>query len=116
MHYSPNRPASCAAGAILGQASESDRASLARYAKALGLAFQIADDLLDAEGNAATIGKAAAKDAGRGKATLVSLLGIAGARTRLTALVEEAANALAPFGARAALLQACARFIAARER
>ena len=108
--------ASCAAGAILGQASESDRASLARYANALGLAFQIADDLLDAEGDAATLGKAAAKDAGRGKATLVSLLGIAGARARLTALVEEAANALAPFGARAAMLQACARFIAARER
>ncbi len=108
--------AACAAGAILGQANEADRAALARYARALGLGFQIADDLLDAESDTATLGKAAAKDAGRGKATLVSSLGIAGAREQLSALVEEAVNALAPFGARAAMLQACARFIAERER
>jgi len=108
--------AACTAGAILGSASEKDRAALARYAKALGLAFQIADDLLDAEGDAATLGKAAAKDAGKGKATFVSLLGNDGARKKLTALVEEAVAALSPFGARAAILQDCARFIAARER
>jgi farnesyl diphosphate synthase len=108
--------AACAAGAILGQAGDTDRAALARYAKALGLAFQIADDLLDAEGDAVMLGKAAAKDAGKGKATFVSLLGNDGARKRLTALVDEAATALAPFGARAAMLQDCARFIAARER
>ena len=108
--------AACAAGAILGQANEQDRAALARYAKALGLAFQIADDLLDAEGDAATLGKAAAKDASRGKATFVSLLGNEGARLKLTELVDESVSALASFVPRAALLQDCARFIAARER
>lgn len=108
--------AACLAGAILGRANDAEQAALARYTKALGLAFQIADDLLDAEGDAVTLGKAVAKDASRGKATLVSLLGVAGARKQLTALVGEAANALAPFGARAEMLQACARFIAARER
>jgi farnesyl diphosphate synthase len=108
--------AACTAGAILGRASDTDRTALARYAKALGLAFQIADDLLDAEGDAATLGKAAAKDAGKGKATFVSLLGVDGARKKLTALVDEAVTALTPFGARAAMLQDCARFIAARER
>jgi farnesyl diphosphate synthase len=108
--------AACTAGAILGRANETDRAALARYAKALGLAFQIADDLLDAEGDAATLGKAAAKDAGKGKATFVSLLGNDGARKKLAALVEEAVSALATFGPRAAMLQDCARFIAARER
>jgi len=108
--------AACTAGAILGRANDSDRAALAHYAKALGLAFQIADDLLDAEGDAAKIGKAAAKDAGRGKATFVSLLGNDGARKKLAALVDDAVAALAPFGVRAAMLQDCARFIAARER
>jgi farnesyl diphosphate synthase len=108
--------ASCTVGAILGRASDADRTALTRYAKALGLAFQIADDLLDAEGNAATLGKAAAKDASRGKATFVSLLGNDGARKKLAALVDDAVAALSPFGTRAALLQDCARFIAARER
>lgn len=108
--------AACAAGAILGRAGDSDRAALTRYAKALGLSFQIADDLLDAEGDAATLGKAAAKDATRGKATFVSLLGNDGARKKLATLVDEAVAALSPFGARAGMLQDCARFIAARER
>jgi farnesyl diphosphate synthase len=108
--------AACTAGAILGRANDSDRAALTRYAKALGLAFQIADDLLDAEGDAATIGKAAAKDAVKGKATFVSLLGSEGARMKLAELVDESVAALSPFGKRAAMLQDCARFIAARER
>jgi farnesyl diphosphate synthase len=108
--------AACEAGALLGHAKDDDRRALARYTKALGLAFQIADDLLDAEGDSKTIGKAAAKDAGRGKATLVSLLGADGARKRLESLVDEATNALAPFGECGAMLTACARFIAARER
>ncbi len=108
--------AACTAGAILGRAKEADRRALGRYAKALGLAFQIADDLLDTEGDAATIGKAAAKDSSRGKATFVSLLGNEGARKKLCALVADAIAALSPFGARAAMLQECARFIAARER
>jgi farnesyl diphosphate synthase len=74
--------AACEAGVILGRAGPDKRRALADYSKSLGLAFQIADDLLDAEGDAATLGKAAAKDAGRGKATLVSALGVcARART-----------------------------------
>jgi len=108
--------AACEAGALLGHANDGDRRALTRYAESLGLAFQIADDLLDAEGDSKTLGKAAAKDAGRGKATLVSALGAAGARKRLEALTNEATEALAPFGERAAILAACARFIAARER
>src|SRR6476659_9052192 len=71
------------AGAILGQADAPGRAALDRYGAAVGQAFQIADDLLDVEGDAATLGKAAGKDAAAGKATLVSLLGVAGARARL---------------------------------
>jgi farnesyl diphosphate synthase len=108
--------ATCDAGAILGRASESERRALASYARSLGLAFQIADDLLDAEGDAARLGKAAAKDSGQGKGTLVSLLGIAGARKRLDELVTEANAALAPFGNRAATLAAATAFIAGRDR
>lgn len=107
--------AACEAGAILGRANDTQRHALALYARALGLAFQIADDLLDAEGDSATLGKVAAKDAGRGKATLVSVLGAEGARERLHNLINEAIAALAPFGERASTLSACARFIAARE-
>jgi farnesyl diphosphate synthase len=104
----------CRAGAILGQADAEARASIDRYGAAIGQAFQIADDLLDVEGNAATIGKAAGKDAAAGKATLVAALGAAGARSRLVALVAEAAAALAPFDAKADTLRAAARFIAER--
>ena len=76
----------CVAGAILGNAppAQARRASN-RYGQVLGQAFQIADDLLDVEGDAATVGKATGKDAAHGKATLVDLLGVAGARTRLAA-------------------------------
>jgi farnesyl diphosphate synthase len=108
--------AACTAGGIIGGANKAQRHALDCYSKALGLAFQIADDLLDIEGDATKLGKAAAKDAARGKATLVSLLGVAGARKRLGKLIEEAVAALAPFGDRAAMLQACARYIADRDR
>ena len=108
--------AACGAGAILGRANENLRRALADYARALGLAFQIADDLLDVEGDAASIGKAAAKDAGKGKATLVSALGIDGAKKRLAKLVTDAEAALTPFGERGTMLRACARFIAGRKR
>ena len=104
----------CDAGAVLGGADEVARGALAAYASAFGQAFQLADDLLDAEGDAAAMGKAAAKDAGRGKATLVALLGADAARARLEALVDDAEAALAPFGARALTLKQAARFIASR--
>lgn len=107
--------AACEAGAILGKAKDGERAALKDYARALGLAFQIADDLLDAEGEAANIGKAAGKDAKIGKATLVSLLGIKAARERMNGLIADAIRSLKPFGARGEILAECARFIGARK-
>jgi farnesyl diphosphate synthase len=108
--------AACEAGAILGRAPERERLALLAYARALGLAFQIADDLLDAEGSTESVGKATAKDAVRGKATLVSVLGHAAARERLRRLVADAVAALAPFGERAGMLAAAAQFVAERPR
>ena len=106
----------CDAGAILrrGQRRRSARRST-RYGAAVGQAFQIADDLLDVEGDAATVGKAAGKDADAGKATLVSIYGVAKAKERLRALVAEAENALASFGANADVLKEAAHFVADRK-
>jgi farnesyl diphosphate synthase len=104
----------CVAGGILGQASPPQHAALARYGEALGAAFQIADDLLDVEGDAATIGKATQKDAASGKATLVGMLGATAARQRLKGLVAQAHAALSVFGERAAILRETARYIAER--
>jgi farnesyl diphosphate synthase len=104
----------CVAGGVLGKASAEQLKALSRYGVALGRAFQIADDLLDVEGDAAAVGKATGKDAAAGKATLVALLGVDGARARLKELVDDADRALAPFGADAAMLKATARFVAER--
>jgi farnesyl diphosphate synthase len=104
----------CEAGAVLGRADEAGRSALKAYAGAFGQAFQLADDLLDAQGDAAAVGKAVAKDAGRGKATLVGLLGVEGAKARLAGLVAEAEDALEPFGRKAATLIDAARFVAER--
>ena len=104
----------CRAGAILGQADAVTRTNIAHYGSAIGQAFQIADDLLDVEGDTKTLGKAAGKDAAAGKATLVSILGVDGARARLKELIEEANSALASFGAKGETLRAAARFIAER--
>jgi farnesyl diphosphate synthase len=101
------------AGAILGRA---DPAPLRSYARAIGLAFQIADDILDVTGDAATAGKALQKDAAAGKATFVSLLGLDGAKTRAADLVSEAEAALAPYGEKAHNLAALARYIIDRDR
>ncbi len=106
----------CRAGAILGKADAGALANIDRYGAAVGQAFQIADDLLDLEGDTATLGKAAGKDAAAGKATLVSALGPEAAHARLDALTREAEDALAPFAAKADTLRAAARFIAARRR
>lgn len=92
-----------------------DLAPLRAYANALGLAFQIADDILDVIGDEAAAGKRLQKDAAAGKATFVSLLGLPAARARAHSLVEEAAAALAPYGAAADLLIEAARFTVARE-
>lgn len=104
----------CRAGAILGDADPAQRGALEAYGEATGQAFQIADDLLDLEGDAATLGKATGKDAAAGKATLVAALGASGARKRLAMLVERAETALAPFGEKAGVLKAAARFVAER--
>ncbi len=104
----------CRAGAILGQADAAARANIDRYGAAVGQAFQIADDLLDVEGDSATIGKATAKYVAAGKATLVAVLGATGARACLDALIGEADTALVPFGTKADTLRAAARFIAQR--
>ena len=106
--------AACEAGAILAQASDADRAALRTYGNALGLAFQIADDLLDAEGDATTVGKATGKDHAAGKATYVGLIGIEAARKRLLEAEAAAIAALGPFGDRAEVLAAAARFAARR--
>lgn len=104
------------AGAILGAAAPHQAQALTRYGEALGAAFQIADDILDAEGDTAALGKRAGKDAERGKATLVGLLGLDAARARRDALVEEAAAALRETGLGEAtgVLAEAARFVAAR--
>jgi farnesyl diphosphate synthase len=104
----------CRAGAILGEASENRWSALDRYGSALGEAFQIADDLLDVEGDPAMVGKATGKDAAAHKATLVGVLGPATARRRLAALVADAQAALGPFGSDADVLKAAARFVATR--
>jgi farnesyl diphosphate synthase len=104
------------AGAILGGASASASQALTRYGEALGAAFQIADDILDAEGDSAALGKRAGKDAERGKATLVGLLGLDAARARRDSLVAEATAALREtgLGERTDILAEAARFVAAR--
>jgi farnesyl diphosphate synthase len=104
----------CCAGAILGQAGDKEAAALDRFGDAIGQAFQIADDLLDVEGDATVVGKATGKDAAAGKATMVSMLGVAGAKARLHALVADSEAALAPFGSAATTLVTAARFIADR--
>jgi len=101
------------AGAIIAGA---DRGPLAAYAKALGLAFQIADDILDVEGNEEAAGKRLGKDAEAHKATFVSLLGLEGAKARAADLVAEAEAALAPYGEASATLRACARYVIERDK
>lgn len=98
------------AGAVLGRATPGARASLAGYARDLGLAFQIADDLLDVKGDAATVGKATGKDQDAGKATLVSLMGIERAEHQAEILADQAIEHLKDFDDKASVLRALARF------
>ncbi|MCW8086419.1 polyprenyl synthetase family protein [Roseococcus sp. MDT2-1-1] len=105
---------SAEAGAVLGKAPPAQRHSLAAYGRELGAAFQIADDLLDATASAEEMGKATAKDAGAGKATLVSLLGLERARIQAERLVEQARGHLDSFDSRAELLRRLAGFVIER--
>lgn len=95
--------------------ARADIGPLQLYARALGLAFQIADDVLDETGDEAKAGKRLKKDAAAGKATFVSLLGLTEARDKARALVAEAIDALSPYGAEADYLRAAARFVISRE-
>jgi farnesyl diphosphate synthase len=104
----------CRAGPILAGRPAADVEALSRYGEALGLAFQISDDLLDATGDAATVGKAVGKDAAAGKATLVSLMGLAEARQALDDVGAAASTALAPYGTAAAALIGAARYMTRR--
>jgi farnesyl diphosphate synthase len=105
----------CIAGGILGEAAEAQIHALRTYGDALGAAFQLADDLLDAEGDAALMGKAAGKDKEAGKGTLVSLFGIEKAKAKLEELKAEALAALAPFKPRDEILARAAEFVVARK-
>ncbi|ABE61511.1 farnesyl-diphosphate synthase [Nitrobacter hamburgensis X14] len=105
----------CISGALLGQASQKDYQALDAYGRALGEAFQIADDLLDVEGDAAALGKPAGADAALGKTTFVTQLGIDGAKKRVRDLLAKADEALSAFGARGDVLRAAAHFVADRK-
>ncbi len=105
----------CEAGAIIAGSDASERQRLRSFGEKIGLAFQLADDLLDLTSDAATMGKATGKDATRGKGTLVALHGEAWANARLQQLVQEAADLLAPYGTRAEILIDTARFVADRK-
>ncbi|MGX9573099.1 polyprenyl synthetase family protein [Mesorhizobium sp. f-mel] len=104
----------CEAGAILAGAPAADRERLAEFGSAIGLAFQLADDLLDLTADAHQMGKATGKDAAAGKATLVALHGPNWARGQLQGLVDQAHALLHPYGDEAVLLKQAAEFVAAR--
>ncbi len=103
----------CEAGAIM---ASTDRLSLRRYADNIGLAFQITDDLLDLESTPEQLGKATQKDTGKGKATIVDLMGRDAAQEKAASLVQSAIAALAPFGSAADTLRATARFTISRKK
>jgi farnesyl diphosphate synthase len=103
------------AGAILGHADAGARRSLVEYGRALGAAFQVADDILDREASPEALGKRTGKDQEKGKATLVDLLGLEGARRECRQLVDRADAALAGFGDRAQTLREAVRFVVERE-
>jgi farnesyl diphosphate synthase len=102
------------AGAIIARADDASRSNLLRFGRAIGQAFQIADDLLDREGSAESVGKRTGKDRQHGKATLIDVLGLEAARHECSRLVDEAVAALQPFGDEAATLRQAAHFTATR--
>ncbi len=104
---------SCVSGALMAGA---DTAPLKAYAEHIGLAFQIADDILDVESTPETLGKATQKDEAKGKATFVSFLGLEGAKAEAQSLVEKAMASVSPYGAKAESLIEAARFIVSRRK
>jgi geranylgeranyl diphosphate synthase type II len=107
--------ASVKAGALLGGADDAGLAAITRYGEACGLAFQIADDILDIEGTTEEIGKDAGSDQERGKATYPAVLGLSESKRRAAELTEMAIEALTPFGDRAEPLREIARYIVYRK-
>jgi farnesyl diphosphate synthase len=105
----------CIAGALLGQSTPQQYQALDDYGRSLGEAFQIADDLLDVEGDAAALGKPAGQDAALNKTTFVTQLGVDGAKRRLRDLLTAADSALSIFGSKGDVLRAAARFVAERK-
>jgi farnesyl diphosphate synthase len=105
----------CIAGALLGQSTPQQYQALDDYGRALGEAFQIADDLLDVESDAVALGKPAGQDAALNKTTFVTQLGVGGAKQRLRDLLATADKALSIFGAKGEVLRAAARFVADRK-
>jgi len=106
----------CEAGAIVADASSADRERISSFGAAIGLAFQLADDLLDLTASADAVGKATGKDAAAGKATLAALHGEEWVRAQLVGLVAQAEGLLEPYGERATVLRHAARFVAQRNR
>jgi len=105
----------CEAGAVLGGASEQERANLLKFGGLVGQAFQLADDILDETSDAKTMGKQTGKDADKGKGTLVSLHGVDKARARARALLHDAVTTLEPFGESASMLIEAAKFTVERQ-
>jgi farnesyl diphosphate synthase len=105
----------CEAGPLIAGASAADVTRLGDFGRKIGLAFQLADDLLDLTADTATLGKASGKDAAKGKGTLPALYGEAWTRKRLAELIDEAEALLSPYGEKAAVLKAAARFVAYRK-
>jgi geranylgeranyl pyrophosphate synthase len=106
--------AACRMGALAARAAPRARAAVASYAEHLGLAFQIIDDILDVTSTPEQLGKATRKDAGKGKNTYPSLLGLDASRAEAARQLDAALTALAPLGARAAALRTLARFVVER--
>jgi farnesyl diphosphate synthase len=103
-------------GALASEAPDDALEALDRYAHAVGLAFQVRDDILDVEGESAVIGKTAGKDAAADKPTFPSIIGMDASRQHLARLTADALDAIAPFGKRGAMLEELARYAAARQR